>query len=274
METLLKVFDKYGWPGVIVILLVGVIWLLLKTQTKHVNTGLKEATDKMTNTIVEQNGELVKMLGDQNDKMIGCFTDTLAKQNDKLVDCVITLKGSQEAHDMGIDERLDVQSTINDKIKHLCDILHAQRVAVLEFHNSKENLDGLPFVWYDMQYEYQVRNIEAIENKVKNLQAGALSPVIDELKNNDYILWLREDIDNVYDKSSVLYDYLINKLNLNAIIYYPLYNNLNKLIGLLAVEYGESFNTELINDIIDINEIKLEAGAISTLITLMGPINN
>ena len=68
----------------------------------------------------------------------------------------------------------DIQQSIHDLLyKYNCD-----RVFILEFHNNKQNLSGLSFMWYDMQYEQVARGINSLETLYRDLSLSKVLPLI------------------------------------------------------------------------------------------------
>ena len=147
----------------------------------------------------------------------------------------------------------------------LFDILlwsNAQRASIIEFHNSKENLDGLSFLWYDIQHEKQQKGIDTLSSKAKNLQATNLRPVIKRINNEKtHIIHLGpEDIENIYNESTVFYQYM-KEIKASHLVYCGIYNNdTNELRAMLCLEYQEGYSYH--EDLIDYFILKEKAGLI------------
>ena len=147
----------------------------------------------------------------------------------------------------------------------LFDILlwsNAQRASIIEFHNSKENLDGLSFLWYDIQHEKQQKGIDTLSSKAKNLQATNLRPVIKRINNEKtHIIHLGpEDIENIYNESTVFYQYM-KEIKASHLVYCGIYNNdTNELRAMLCLEYQEGYPYH--EDLIDYFILKEKAGLI------------
>ena len=143
--------------------------------------------------------------------------------------------------------------------------IYITKLVLIEFHNSKENLDGLSFLWYDIQHEKQQKGIESISAKVRNLQTTNLRPIIRRVNNEKtHIINLGvEDIENIYNESTVLYDYLM-KQDLEHIMYIGIYNTTtNELIGIIAIEWHKGYPYH--DDVIDYFVLKEKAGMIEHL---------
>ena len=145
-------------------------------------------------------------------------------------------------------------------------LYNCQRTLVIEFHNSKENLNGLSFLWYDIQYEKQQRGINSISNKVKNLQLSNLLPIINRVNNapGNIIVIDSEEIEKIYNESTVLYNQL-KEINVEHIIYSGIYSSDNKLIGLVALEYQKNYPYH--DDIINLLDIKGRTAKIANLLS-------
>ena len=145
-------------------------------------------------------------------------------------------------------------------------LYNCQRASVIEFHNSKENLNGLSFLWYDIQYEKQQRGINSLSNKAKNLQLSNLLPIINRVNNapGNIIIIDSEEIEKIYNESTVLYNQL-KEINVEHIIYSGIYSSDNKLIGLVALEYQK--NHPYHDDIINLLDIKGRTAKIAHLLS-------
>lgn len=243
--SIFSVFDKYGWAGLICAILVVVLVFLFKDFSKKNQTSLNKGLENMTNTlsqtITEQNKVLVQGLQDQNIQLV----------NHLLENRDIAQKTN---HANSISQRKGIDNEINDRLKNLFYLSRASRVGVLEFHNSKENLSGLSFLWYDMHYERQAKELSAISDKVKDKQASALFPIVQDLSpiHSHTKLYTSEDIENLYERSSVLYDDLVNKTHVKSIIYSAIYNqDNNEIMGLLVLEYLKEEDIDFLKEVLE-----------------------
>jgi len=107
------------------------------------------------------------------------------------------------------------------------------------------------------------KGVPAVSYETRNMPYNILSPITTKVVTGDTILFTKEDIESFYNQSSVLYDFCIRH-NINELVVAPLLNKDSLLIGLLVLEYSE--NNHIGN--IDIEELELEARAISTLLEL------
>lgn len=81
-------------------------------------------------------------------------------------------KQKEEVHKELVDRRFQSTPLINNEIKDLIIDLGADRVLVLEMHNGTNNLNGLPFVFFDATYEETAPDIEYVSDQFKNFNMG------------------------------------------------------------------------------------------------------
>jgi hypothetical protein len=89
-------------------------------------------------------------------------------------------------------------------------------------------------------------------------------PIIRKVENGDTVLFTKQDIEDFYNQSSVLYDFC-EKHEITSLIVSPLINKDQQLIGLVVLEYSEEHYMD--GDVV-IDDLELEAHAISTLLEL------
>ncbi|MBR2247250.1 MAG: hypothetical protein IJ880_09530 [Bacilli bacterium] len=160
--------------------------------------------------------------------------------------------------------RDSISLPIQNKINHLKDFYRSSRVSVFEFHNSLVNLNGLPFKWYDLIYESVARGVHAVSYETRNMPFNILLPIIKKVESGNIVLFKKDDIEDFYNQSSVLYDFCL-KHNINGLVAAPLINKNQQLIGLVVLEY--SGDNHMDNEV-EIDDLELEAHSISTLLEL------
>lgn len=215
-----------------------------KDLTTVLSTGLVNIGSSITQTMAQQNA------GQQ---------DLLKRIIDKLPDT----NKEKEKHDIGQTQRLDIGVEINSLLLSMLHKYHASRVCVLEFHNGGSNIGGLPFVKYNMEYEQIRTDISVLGSVVQDLPSSNLAPVISDLKDGTtkFKVYYKKDIEDLVNRSTVLYCYL-KEINAEYIIYAPLYDSTNIMIGLCAIEYIASDNyiisdENLFNKIVDIHRLEI-----------------
>lgn len=255
-NTIFSIFDKYGWGGLVCVIFVGLLIYLFKDFSKKTKDSMSESYNKLSDLITTQNRQLVEGMQETNKELL---KHLLVEHDNKV----------REIHQDSMEQRNEIDDEINDKLKELFHSAHCGRIGILEFHNSKENLSGLSFLWYDMHYERQSKSLSTISDKITNRKASELHPVINRINASDIntIVLHRKDIEALYEESSVLYDNLANKLNLQHVIYSGIYNTkTNEIMGILCLEYHtQKHSEEFIEGLLP--EVEDYAVAISALLT-------
>lgn len=250
IDTLIKLFEDYGWPGVAAIVIILFIYFFVtktsKKQSKELNSGLHTLAESLSTTISNQNEKLIHTLAESNEKsqerLMDIVMHALQKHDNK----------NESEHQDSLDARRELGKFVDEVLFDMLNILNAQRTFVIEFHNSKENTDGLAFLWYDIQYEKQQKGIDPLSNRARNLQATNLRPIIERVnKAPGHIIVLdKADIENIYNESTVLYAHFA-EIDAEHLVYCGIYNQTtHQLIGLLGIEYqrGYPFHDDLIDN--------------------------
>ena len=242
-----NIFNEYGWPGIIVILLITGFSLFYKYFQKN-EKNTKESiehlgdkmTEKLTEKLTEQNEKIVLLISEQNNSLV----NTLKETNGKLIEHILDVRDKKHAE--SLEYRNDISGQMVEIMKELRVEMKASRVSILEFHNTNINLTGLGFLSYDMKYERQEIGVPTISHLVQNREISQLSWVLKQISSTSdkdkrvFILDLMTDEEKqiLYNESPVLYDDLINKINVAQMIFVGLYDyNTMKILGILAIEY-------------------------------------
>lgn len=250
LDNIFKFFNDYGWPGIIAIILILAIYWIITKKDKSTKDTITNGFDKLATSISNQNEHLINSITQSNEKtqaeLFNLVKTTLSERDNAI----------KSYHDKSLNRRFIVSEDINNILWETMNLYNCQRALVIEFHNSKENLNGLSFLWYDVQYEKHQRNVTSISNKVRNLQASNIVPIINRVNSTpgNIIVLNQEEIEKIYDESTVLYSQY-KELNIEHIIYSGIYSSDNKLIGLVALEYQKNYpyHEDLIN-LLDIKE--------------------
>lgn len=258
-ETLLKLFTDYGWPG-----LGAAIGILILTY--FINKNQKKSDKKITDGFSKLSESMMK----QNEQLISAITTSNKETQDNLFNIIqSTIHNNdiqkKDAHDKAFAYRMDISDEINDYIKEINDFYHANRTMLIEFHNSKENLNGLPFAWYDVSFERQSRDTVTLQQKCKNMQIQNIVCVIRDIKDskNNIVYYNSEEINKLYDRSSVLYAQL-KEIGVTDIIYSGLYNKYNVLIGILVIEFNDKHKFN--KDNISFDDINARSEQLATML--------
>lgn len=259
LNNILEFFNNYGWPGIVAIVLIIVIYWLITQKDKSTKDTITTGFDKLATSISNQNEHLIDSITRSNEKtqveLFNLVKTTLSERDSAI----------KSNHDKSLDRRFMISEEIGNILWDTMNLYNCQRAIVIEFHNSKENLNGLSFLWYDVQYEKQQRDVISISNKARNLQASNIVPIINKVNSTpgNIIVLNSDDIEKIYDESTVLYSQF-KELNVEHIIYSGIYSSDNKIIGLIALEYQK--NHPYHEDIINLLDIKERTAKIAQLL--------
>lgn len=251
--------ENYGLYGLIIaICLVCIcvsIPVMLNKQSKKMSTDFNKLGIDLSNALQKQNDGLINKLSETQDKLL--------ESNLNIINNLLDQKN--KIHGTGLNLRDQVSIPIQNKINHLKDLYRANRVGVVEFHNSLVNLNGLPFLWYDLIYESIMKGTKSISIETKNMPFNILTPILLGIQNGHAKIFNNKDIENFYNQSSVLYEFC-ERYDVHDIVVCPLLNSDNELVGFLSLEYSDKYPLNI--ELLDINDIEDEAKIISALLEL------
>ena len=251
--------DNYGIYGLLIaICLVGVcvaIPVILNKHNKKMSDNFNKFGIDLSNALKDQNNNLIEKLTETQDKLL--------ESNLNIVNSLIEQKN--KIHGSGLNLRDRVSIPIQNKINHLKDLYRANRVGIVEFHNSLVNLNGLPFLWYDLIYESIMKGTHSISIETKNMPFNILTPILLKISDGNIHIFDEKDIEKFYNQSSVLYDFCL-KWDICTVIASPILNSDNELVGLLTLEYHT--DNPLDFEDLDITDIEAETKVISALLEL------
>lgn len=259
LNNILEFLNKYGWPGIVAIVLILVIYWIITKKDKSTKATIINGFDKLATSI-----------SNQNENLIDCITRSNEKTQAELFNLVKTTLSERDNtikynHERSLDRRFIISEEIGNILWDTMNLYNCQRAIVIELHNSKENLNGLSFLWYDVQYEKQQRDVLSLSSKARNLQASNIMPIINRVNNTpgNIIILNSDDIEKIYNESTVLYSQF-KEVNIEHIIFSGIYSSDNKLIGLVALEFQK--NHPYYEDIINLLDIKERTAKISQLL--------
>lgn len=256
IDTIISIFEQYGWPGLMTITYILFIYFLISKKDKKSNDAINAGFNSLANTITKQNEVLIEKMTESN--------VTTQQQLFNLVNKAIDDKDNnkEEDHKKSIEKRIEIGEKVDEMLFDILLWSNAQRAVIIEFHNSKENLDGLSFIWYDIQHEKQQKGIETLSAKTRNLQATNIRPIIKRVNSSlTHIVHLDpKDIEDIYNESTVFYQNM-KEIHAAHLIYCGIYNtDTSELIGLLGLEFQEGYPFH--DDRIDYYILKEKVGVI------------
>lgn len=261
-KVLGDVFMQFGWPGLIVFAaIVGLFfWLkyLLDKSSKKTSDTLVAGFTNLSNDMSKHNDKLLEALINQNktntEALLAVVNTALVKHD----------KQTRATYDKNLKLRESVSHKIKQKMHDLLNRYNCDRAFILEFHNSKQNMTGLSFLWYDMTFEEIAKGVKTIQSQWKDQEASALLPIVEDINNEDGIkIYHIEDLEALQKTSTVLYHRLRIERNLQEAIMVGLYDSDNQIIGILILEYEDTF---LPIEILDLADIMREAGSMADLL--------
>lgn len=256
VDSLIKMFEQYGWPGVLAVVCILIVYYFISKKDKKSLDTINAGFTGLATTMAKQNENLIDAITESNEKTQERLFTLINKSIDN--------KEQQKSdnHKKSISKRQEISEHIDEVLFDILLWSNAQRASIIEFHNSKENLDGLSFLWYDIQHEKQQKGIDTLSSKAKNLQATNLRPIIKRINNEKtHIIHLGpEDIENIYNESTVFYQYM-KEIKASHLVYCGIYNNdTNELRAMLCLEYQEGYPYH--EDLIDYFILKEKASLI------------
>ena len=236
MDILFDIFQQYGWWGMLGIFLCICLFLMSKYVSKKFNknitSGLEKVGEKLTNQLSEQNKQL---------------TTTIVNSQEKLINYLIK-KDDEETknHNNMLSERMTLAEDINMTLKDIMNIHNAQRAFILEFHNSYQNLSGVPFAKYSCNYEWFDKGLSPLGTKIIGLPFGSIAKVVYDVIKSDTQQVIYTDIHRLEEENPSLVS-IFRDPKTKAIVYTGMYDKNNILIGLLVLEYQKEFDESKLN---------------------------
>ena len=77
-------------------------------------------------------------------------------------------QAEEEKHQVEISKRFETTNKINDEIERIQHKLGADRVFIIEFHNSVKSLNGYPFTFGSMNFEYCEEGVTYVGDEYTN----------------------------------------------------------------------------------------------------------
>ena len=263
INTVSTIFQQYGWPGLIAIVIITGFIIFFKYFKKSNNNTVKSIDDlghQLASDLSKQNDKVISAIQEQNTNLI----ENLKETNQKLFEHMFKLK--DEKHEASLYYRKGGTDVVMGYIRELRAEVDASRVSILEFHNSNTNFGGLGFVGYDMKYERQKMGIAPISSHISNRDYAQIHWIVKQVNNNELKVYRlnKEELESLWDHAPVLYDDLVNKIGASHVIYAGIYNyTKSEIIGLLCVEYHDEEKEE------DLKEYELKCYKYASILSSM-----
>ena len=253
MEVLLDIFESYGWPGMIGIVVCMVIFILLKKYNNklslEVTSGLEKVGEKLTDQMAKQNDQLVNVIIAQQDKLFDHIIDSKNKDIEKHTDMMI--------------DKINLSDEIVQSLKTIMYSHNSQRAFILEFHNSYQNLSGIPFAKYSCTYEWFDRGIKSISNNCIGLPFSQISTIVSKILKSENQQLVCKDISVIEEINPSIYELLL-EAEIKQVIFTAMFDSNNIPIGLLILEYMKPHKiTEE-----ELNQLKIQTAELTSVINI------
>lgn len=253
MSTFFDIFESYGWWGIIGILIAMLAYIGIKYLNKRVSKDLETGFEKVGEKLTDQ-------MSKQNDQLV----NTIITQQEKLVNYLIHKdENDSKRHNEMLNERMVLANDINIGLKDIMNIHNAQRAFILEFHNSNQNLSGIPFAKYSCNYEWFVKGLTPIGHRCINLSFGSIAHIVNDLLKSKNQQVVYTELEKMIDDQPTLSSLWKNE-TVNTVIYTGLFDKNNLLIGLLVLEYQSPVNTAKIN----MHQLNVQAAELTSILNL------
>jgi len=261
------IYATYGVTGLIVLIALTVGYFGLK---KVFEKSKNSTTSAIENSFSKMSESLSETIKEQNDKILDAFIIQSNKNNETMHEVLLNALADKSAsesisHAQSINRRIKISSKVQQKVNNLFYSFNCDRAFILEFHNNKQNLTGLSFVWYDMVYEAVAKGFYTLQNSYKDQEISQIIPIIESVnEGGGYAHLLLEDLENLKYESTALYNRLRVERQLTEALLVGLYDTHNSMIGLLVLEYEDGFLP--VEKAVDYEELVSEANAIAALL--------
>ena len=253
MEIFFNIFQQYGWWGLLGILLCIGLYIaskyIAKKFNKNITSGLEKVGETLTTQLAEQNKEL---------------THTIVNSQEKLINYLITKDDEQaQNHNNMLSERMTLAEDINMALKDIMNIHNAQRVFILEFHNSYQNLSGVPFAKYSCNYEWFDKGLSPLGTKIIGLPFGSIAKVVYDVVNSETQQVIYTDIQKM-EEDNPSFASIFNDIKAKAIVFTGMYDKNNILIGLLVLEYHHEYDESKLN----LNQLHIQTAEVTSILNI------
>lgn len=253
MESFFSVFDKYGWAGILAFIIAALVFLGVKWMSKKlssdVSNGFKEVSNHLTKAMSDQNKDLIDVIVSQQGQMLDSI---LNKEKEKITN-----------HNNMLNSRMVLAEEINMKLKDIMHLHNSHRAFILEFHNSYQNLSGVPFAKYSCNYEWFYKGLSPMCSTCIGMPFSSIAKIVQDVLNSETQQVIYNDMEKVEEDNPSLYGMLANT-KVKGLVYTGLYDNKNILIGLLVLEYHHEINEDNIN----LQQLSVEAAELTSMLNI------
>lgn len=142
----------------------------------------------------------------------------------------------QNRHNNCMSRRLQVYDKILSLLKDMTSISGGSRSFIYEFHNGTNNITGMPFMKFSMQYEYIVPNegMLPVISSFQNIPYSSITPLINHLFQYKY----KYCSDTTQDEDKAVLMSYVRSRGAYATLYAPLFAIDNQtILGILGIDF-------------------------------------
>lgn len=263
MESLFNLIQEYGWSTILIFFLIGIIFIGVKYSIKKIENDVENVSDKIALKLSENSSEQNKILIGAINKQHEKYVNIMNEQNSKMFNIIIAAKEKElDIHTNKLHDRIILTEDINAKLREIGYKYKADRVSILEFHNTSQNLVGVPFAKYSCNFEWINKGSISLQAKCQSLPFSMISCIVKDIFESGGCYKQYKDINVFNDKSSGLFT-VLKEVHCKSLIYNAIYDDKNNIIGLLALEYHNQFDEN-----IDMDDLRIDAENITVLLNL------
>lgn len=235
----LKILDEFGLSGLIlcivgILVFYGAKWLHNKISGS-ITDAIQHQNDDLTNSIKDLSASLTKAMVDRDQSLI----NGIAEQNKSMLEYLVKRDNiKQDTHDTLLTERLKNTETIEQRLNDLLNYYHCDRILLYEFHNSLQNLSGIPFARFSCNYGRPAPGIVSIKHKLQNIPFSTINTVVQDIvdfsDSTSSNVWY--NVPDLEAKNPDLGQLLASN-GVKSVLFKALYDKNNNMIGLISMEY-------------------------------------
>jgi hypothetical protein len=285
LSTLFEIIGKYGWWSLLIAACMGLIYICVKLVANKITDGVKGGMDDIANKLTGTVSNQLQEMSSTNSSQLEMLSQNIAKQNNELVKAISNQnekllsyimnygKAAQDIHDKYVEERMNIAETINNKLKEIMYTAHSQRAFIIEFHNSYKNLAGSPFAKYTCTYEWFDKGLEQISTKIVALPYSTMAKIVGDVRRTGKHQIIYTDMIKMEEENPQLFSLLKDTRTL-AVYYRMLYDEHNKMMGMLVLEWQQDFDLPIWKRAKMTEYLTEECIKISNWLNIQGPLFN
>ncbi len=148
---------------------------------------------------------------------------------------------SDELHTERLERRDELLKDLAPILQEYRAATGADRILYFEYHNSKENLVGIPFKYLDLVLQNSRYGISLVsESRFKDVNIGIISPIYEGIKTGDVIYRMNMEDESFHFKYPGTYELFDSDVS-QAFISIP---GITQPVGMIILEWKRDMNEE------------------------------